>query len=182
MGNPFRPVQILTLPISKQKIRARRFSFMTTVVKMGLPAELTSTVLRAYGGEESLLATPETDVVKMRSLMEIIEQIVPLFLVNLTIGDETNIELDTDGCLVGILNMADVPDLDKQYIYMYGRYLLTPDEMKDKDTKKEATTEAVATFRDGIGSIDAGSGGETVQPAAEQSPSSVATEPAGIGF
>lgn len=178
MSNPFKPVQILTLPMSKLKIRAKRFSFMTTVVKTGLPAELTSMVLRAYSGEENLLGAPEGDVVKMRSLMEIIEEIVPLFLVNLTLGSETNTELDADGCLIGTLNMADVPDLDKQYIYMYGRYLLNPDQ----DQKEQVTTKELDTFRDGPGGTDAGSAGEAVRAAAEQSTPPAAAEPAGVGF
>jgi len=178
MSNPFKPIQILTLPISKQKIRAKRFSFMTTVVKTGLPAELTGTVLRAYNGEENLLGASETDLVKMRSLMEIIEQIVPLFLVNLTLGDETNTELDADGCLVGVLNMADMPDLDKQYIYMFGRYLLDPTESK----KDEVPAKDVETFRDGSGGADVGSGGTPVRAAAEQLDPSVAADAVGVGL
>lgn len=176
MGNPFKPVQILMLPISKQKIRAKRFSLMTTIVKTGLPAELTSTVMRAYAGEENLLATPAADVVKMQSLMEIVEQMVPLFLVNLTIADETNTELDADGCLVGALNMGDLPDLDKQYIYMFGRYLLDPDKAM------EATAEALKSFRDTTGRADDGSGGETLRSATEQPAGDAVQEPTSVGF
>ena len=174
MSNPFKPVQILTLPISKQKIRARRFSLMTTVIKTGLPAELTSVVLRAYSGEENLLGTPENDLTKMRALMEIVEEIVPLFLVNLTVGESTNTELDADGCLTGVVNMADLPDLDKQYIYMYGRYLVDPERVKG-----EATTESLDTFRDRTGSADGGPDREALRPAAEQPAPALAAESAG---
>jgi hypothetical protein len=111
----------------------------------------------------------------MKSLMEIVEQIVPLFLVNLTVGDATETELDADGCLTGTVNMADIPDLDKQYIYMYGRYLLEPEEKK----KEQVTTKELDTFRDEPGRGDAGPGGAPIRAAAEQPAPDVAA-PSGV--
>lgn len=149
---------------------------MTMVTVSGLPSELTAIALKVASAQRVL--EKGDDFETMRLNFATIEAYIPFVLVDLKVTKDgpTDVHEDADGCWVGAVNLADIPDTDKQYIFMYGRHLVAPNE-PDIKADMEATTEEVGKFRDGAAGDDAGSGGETVRAAAVESAGHVSREP-----
>lgn len=178
MANPFQSQHIVVLPVSGAKVRVRRPSLMTMVTVSGLPTELTGIALKIANAQRVL--AQGDDVATMKANFETIEAYVPYVLVDLKVADVTDVKEDADGCWVGTINLSDMADIDKQYIFMYGRHLVgpnEPDKKEDIEEVKEATTEAVSKFRGGAVGDDTGSTGEEVQPAPIESSGHVSREP-----
>lgn len=173
--NPFQTQHTVLLPVSQAKVRVRRPSLMTMVTVSGLPSELTAMAMRVASGQRLLDTGDEVET--MKTNFGIIEAFIPYVLVDLKITKDgpTDVKEDEQGCWIGTVNIADLADTDKQYLFMYGRSLVSPNEPEES----EATTEEVGKFRDGANSSDAGSSGEAVRPAPIESSGHPVREPVG---
>jgi hypothetical protein len=178
-SNPFQSQHIVLLPVSGARVRVRRPSLMTMVTVSGLPNELTALAMKVANGQRVLAPGDEPEIIK--SNFATIEAYFPYVLVDLRIVDTpTDVKEDADGCWTGTVNRGDIPDIDKQYLFMYGRHLVSanePDTKADTKAVEEATPEAVGQFRDGTASGDAGRDSETVRPAPVESAEHVTREP-----
>jgi hypothetical protein len=184
MPNPFQSQHTVVLPVSGARVRVRRPSLMTMVTVSGLPTELTSLAMKVANGQRVLESGDEPDIIKAN--FAAIEAYIPFVLVDLKVTKDgpTDVHLEnhtTDGAIwVGTVNLADLPDIDKQYLFMYGRHLVSPNEPDteaDIEPAKEATPEEIGQFRDGAAGDDAGSSGEAVRAEAVESTRHSAREP-----
>lgn len=175
-SNPFQAQHTVILPVSEAKVRVRRPSLMTMVTVSGLPTELTALAMKVANGQRVLEKGDDLETV--RANFASIEAFYPYVLVDVTITHDgpTDVKEDVDGCWIGTVNSADIADIDKQYLFMYGRHLVSANE-PDKKADTEADSEAVGKFRDGASSDDAGPVGEAVRPAPVESAEHVTREP-----
>lgn len=176
MSNPFQSQHIVVLPVSNAKVRLRRPSLLTMVTVSGLPTELTALAMKVANGQRVLSPGSEPEIIAAN--FATIEAFIPFVLVDLKVTRDapTDVHEDAEGCWVGTVNPADLADTDKQYIFMYGRHLVGPNE-PDTQTVAEAKTEEVGKFRDGAAGDDAGSTGEAVRVPPIESTGHVSREP-----
>lgn len=172
--NPFQSQHTVILPVAEAKVRVRRPSLLTMVSVSGLPTELTSLAMKVANGRSVLDKGDEPEIIKAN--FAAIEAYFPYVLVDLKVTKDgpTDVRIDDEGCWVGTVNSSDIADTDKQYLFMYGRHLVGPNE---PDKEAEATTEEVGKFRDGASGGDTGSSGEEIQPAPIESSGHVSREP-----
>jgi hypothetical protein len=171
-------VQVLTLPQSKYKVRARRPSLITLIASGGFPAELAAVVWRMYEkGEDADTATTEPDnIMRMASL---IEAYVPHVLVTPQVGPTSQIEIDAEGFVVGTISMIDLHDTDKRFLFFYGQGLLEASDLKPTET---ASAPALASFPENVARADARPAREPVRTETVDAPGDVPAEPAGAGL
>lgn len=190
---PFTPhfgrPHVLTLPISGYKIRVRRPSLFTLVTAGAFPDDLAATVwtmskrgfqLSNNGGPEG-----ETDPQKFGEFARVIEVYIPHVLVDPKASAASDVRLDAEGCLTGLLDVAELDDVDKQRLFFFGQgIMLSDDEMVEKVARisaaaQEVTSADVRPFRDGAARGDGGPGGEALRPAAFDAAGYPVREPGG---
>lgn len=178
---PFTPhfgrPHVLTLPISGYKIRVRRPSLFTLVNAGAFPDDLAASVwtmskrgfqLSSNGPE----AEGETDPHKFGEFARVIEVYIPHVLVDPKASATSDVRLDAEGCLTGLLDVAELDDVDKQRLFFFGQgIMLSDDEMVEKAARisaaaAEVTSADVRPFRDGAARGDGGPGGEALRAAA----------------
>ena len=177
-SNPFQAQHIVKLPVSGAKVRVRRPSLMTLVTVSGLPNELVALAMKVANGQRVLETGDEPEIIKAN--FATIEAYFPYILQDLQIvNTPTDVKEDAEGCWVGKVNRADIADIDKQYLFMYGRHLVSANEPDTEADMKpeEATTEEVGKFRDEPAGDDTGSGGETVRAETVESAGHTVREP-----
>lgn len=161
--NPFAPA-LLTLP-STLRVHARRPSLMSLISAGGFPTELTGLVWQLASNEISpaqMVASPEELVRTCR----LIDAFLAHVLVSPVVQDDADTEITPpstdDEPATGHVRTADLPDTDKQYLFLYGTGMLRATPVAGA---MEART--LETFRDESVRADAGSSGPAVQPASE---------------
>ncbi len=149
----------LTLPASREIVEVRRPSTFTLIVSGGLPAELSALVWKLFGTKMQLVDVMETGK-ELKDFAMLIEKFVPFVLVDPVIGETTTCTIGEDGRLHGALRLDDLPDLDKNHLFLFGVGVLKGDDERD-----EVVAADLATFRAGAARGDAGSGGEALREA-----------------
>lgn len=174
----------VTLP-SGMKVGARRISLMSLLWAGGFPTELTSVVWSMFNqGVDVKQLSQEPD--GLRRMVGIIEAVVPHVLVQPKVltpqevegGKTTTLEVGADGVQHGAVALGDIPDVDKQWLFLFGQALIRTDEERDDRAGAPA---GPGGFRAERVRADAGPGGAAVRPAAVADPGAAAGEPAGAG-
>jgi hypothetical protein len=170
MAEPFTGTEIVVLPQSKKKVRVRRPSLITLLASGGFPADLAAIVWGMYEkGEDPEKFAREPDGIRNMALL--METYVPYVLVSPTIGPTTHVAPDSEGVLTGTINLLDLHDIDKRFLFFYGQGLL------DTPAKEEVSAQALDTFPEGAASPDTRPAREPVRSEAVDD-GGVASEPA----
>ena len=173
------------LPESEMKVKARKISLITLMTKGLFPSELTSMVVQMFDQKVELdAAALRNNPAVMKELFAVIEAIVPLVLVEPTIGTVTALTEDVDGFAIGTIRLDDIPDLDKQYLFYFGQGLarqFIPKRVQpsSEPLDEEVTPTDVASFRDGAARPDTGLPGEALRDQAVDSVGVVPAESTG---
>jgi hypothetical protein len=158
----FGVTHILTLPISQEKVRVRRPSTFSLVAAGGLPADLTALVWRLFGDKDKNLNSVMEQGDELKTYSQLVEKLVPYILVQPTVAAESNCdEVDEEGVMVGSIALMDIPDLDKNHIFMYG-----VGAVRASEEQEGVVAEDLKTFPAEPTRPDTGSGGEEVRTAA----------------
>ena len=160
----FGALNTLILPMSKAKVLVRRPSMFSLVKSGGLPGELTSLVWKLFGDSNgvslaSVLEEPGPEVEKFAIL---VEKFIPHVLVSVTVGDVTDAEEDEQGVTRGTIAMIDIPDIDKNHLFLYGVGVL-----KGLDEIGEVVAADLEAFRARAARTDGGPSGEEVRAEAQ---------------
>lgn len=156
-----------TLP-SGTKVRAKRVSNIQLLWAGAFPAELTGLVWKMANQEVDVKRLVETPA-ELQKMVGIIEQVVPHVLVSPKVGDKTELKIDESGVAEGIVLLADIPDLDKTWLLLFGQGLIRSEDEREADKLVKPGAGAKTgpdSFRDGSVRSDAGPAGAEVQPAA----------------
>jgi len=162
----FGQVTIVTLP-SGDKVRCKKPSLVTMLTVGLFPNDLTVHAIRLYNKDLPAVPTIE-DPEQVKAMMRLIDAFIPRVLVDPAVGAATAVTLDPDGIQTGTTTLEDIPDADKQWLFLWGQSLLPDDATKLPAPAEETppASAAVAPFRAGDERPDAGSLGATVPPAA----------------
>ncbi len=172
----------VTLP-SGQKVVARRVSLISLLWAGGFPTELTSVVWSMFNqGVDVKQLSGEPD--GLRRMVGILEQIVPHVLVQPRVlsakevedGARTDVRAGAEGVLEGAVALSDIPDVDKQWLMLFGQGLIRTAEERADEPGAPAGPEG---FPAEPVRADAGPAGAAVRPAAVPDPGAAAGEPAG---
>jgi len=164
----FGRINTLKLPMSEVKVLARRPSIFSLVASGGVPGELTSLVWKLFGQDRVSLSTVlEESSPEVKNFSELVEKMVPHILTSVKIGDVSDCEEDDQGILRGTLALIDLPDIDKNHIFLYGIGVL-----RALDERAEVVAADLEAFRDGAKRDNAGPVGEAVR--------TEAVEPSGV--
>ncbi len=146
---------VFDLPSKLMRIRARRPSLLTILAAGGFPNELTAAVWRSQSGTLDFSGeNPEL----IRQLAQLIDAMITHILVSPQVGPDTRLEEGPGGVAQGTVAVVDLPDVDKQFLFMWVQRLLpTPGEEAPPD---------LHSFRDERPRADVGPVGAAVQPAA----------------
>lgn len=178
-----------TLTLSNgEKVRVRRPSSFHLIASGGIPAELTSVVWKLFG-ETTRLSKIMEQGEGLKEYTGLLGKYIPHVVLSPRIVTDkvdsktgevipvpTECEVGEDGILIGILNIADIPDLDQNDIFLYGIGIGRGDEEQPPSPGTplaEQPTElsppevaaALTTFRDGAPGPVPGDGGAEVRPA-----------------
>lgn len=170
---PFGKVHPLTLP-SGNKVKARRAPSFSLVASGGLPAELTSFVWKLFGGKAQFDEIME-NTNGLKDYTMLLARYLPYVLVSprLVNGEAaTTCEPDAEGILRGDLNLADVPDLDQNHLFLFGIGVQPADD--EPQEEKEAEAAGLRTFPGEPAGAGAGPSGETVRDEAVGVPGNAA--------
>ncbi len=160
----FGRVHVLRLPISGERVRARRPSTFSLVAAGTLPAELTTLVWKLFGSGKQVTELLE-EAKNLTDYTKLVERMLPHVLVDPRVADESDCEPGADGVLTGTVALVDLPDLDKNHLFMFGvGAVRAEDEIQDQS---EVVAADLATFPGEPAPGDAGPGGEAVRAAAE---------------
>lgn len=145
---------VFDLPSKLLRVRARRPSLLTILASGGFPNELTAAAWRSQNGTVDFSGeNPQL----IRQLAQLIDAILSHVLVSPAVGLETRLEEGPDGVAAGTVAVVDLPDVDKQFLFMWAQRLLP--------TPGEEAPPALDNFRDERARVDARSAGTAVQPA-----------------
>jgi hypothetical protein len=144
---------------SGHRVIVRRVSLVSLLWSGGFPTELTAAVWRMF--QQSADTKPVDDPDQLRKMVGITEQVIPHVLVQPKIGETTALEAGADGVLHGTVAIGDIPDLDKQWLLLFGQGLIRTEEERAA-TGAEPGPEG---FRDEPVRPDAGPGGAAVRAA-----------------
>src|SRR5262245_38401145 len=135
-------VRVVTLPLSRYKVRVRQPSLITLIATGGFPSELASVVWKMYeqNKDPAELSSDPAGIMQMANL---IESYVPYVLVSPKIGAQTEMRADADGVMSGTLAMLDIRDSDKRFLFFYGQGLL---DGADFTPTQEVSAPALTTF------------------------------------
>lgn len=147
----------LTLPASQETVEVCRPSTFTLIVSGGLPAELSALVWKLFGTKMQLADVMETGK-ELKDFALLIEKFIPFVLVDPVIGEVTACVVGEDGRLHGTLRLADLPDLDKNHLFLYGVGVLKGDD-------EEVVAADLVSFPGESPRGDAGPGGEALRNA-----------------
>lgn len=165
-SKPLRTIGVgtLHLPIMGVKVKVRRPSVFSLVASGGLPGELTSIIWKIFGGKENSLGSILQEGKQVTDFSRLVEKFFPHVLVDVKVTGESNCFVDPDGYLNGTINALDIPDVDKNHLFLYGVGIT-----RGLDEQERIAEEVVAadleTFRGEPTRPDAGSGSDEVQPA-----------------
>lgn len=159
----FGRVHVLRLPISGERVRVRRPSTFSLVAAGVLPAELTTLVWKLFGSGQKVTDMLE-ETKNLFDYTKLVEQMLPHVLVEPQVGAESDCEPGEDGVLRGTVALIDLPDLDKNHIFMYGVGAV---RSEDESQPQEVVAADLAPFPGEPARGDAGPGGEAVRAAAE---------------
>jgi len=164
---------VVTLP-STDKVRAKKPSMVTMFTSGLFPNDVTTYAIRLYNkqvSEQSPSQLSETDPEAAKTMLKLIDIFVPKILIEPRVvegeGAVTAVEVGEDGVQKGTVKLEDIPDPDKQYLFLWGQGLL-PDDANRIPARAEAPPAAaeVAPFRGGDERPDAGPTSAEVSPAA----------------
>lgn len=173
----------VTLP-SGSKVVARRVSLMSLLWAGGFPTELTAVVWSMFNaGIDVKQLSQEPD--GLRRMVGLLEAVVPHVLVQPRVltptqvadGAVTAIAVDAEGVQQGTVALADILDVDKQWLFLFGQGLIRTGEERG-ESGAPAGPEG---FPAELVRADAGPGGAAVRPAPVPDPGAAAGEPAGAG-
>jgi hypothetical protein len=157
---------VVTLP-SGNKVRAKKPSLVTLIVGGVFPNDMMRHAIRLYNKDIPEQPTRVEDPEQARAALQLMDIMLPKVLIHPSIGNVTAVEEDEEGVQKGTVMLEDVPDGDKQWLFLWGQGLLPDDASKPLpgEVKTPAAAE-VAPFRGESERSDAGSGSAEVQPAA----------------
>ncbi len=157
----------LRLPISGERVRVRRPSTFSLVAAGTLPAELTTLVWKLFGSGKQVTEMLE-EAKNLTDYTKLVERMVPHVLVDPVVTDVSDCEPDAEGVLTGTVALVDLPDLDKNHLFMYGvGAVRAEEEIQEEAGTREVVAADLATFPGEPAPGDAGPGGEAVRAAAE---------------
>jgi hypothetical protein len=173
----FGGLNTLLLPMSKVKVLVRRPSMFSLVASGGLPGELTSLVWRLFGndGTVTLGTMLEEGSPEVKNFSMLVEKLLPHVLVSVKVADESDCEEDDQGVLRGNIALIDIPDIDKNHIFLYAVGVL-----KGRDEIGEVVAADLEAFRDRAARGDAGHDVQEVQPAPVLAGGDEPAGPAGV--
>ncbi len=161
----------LTLP-SGAKVKAKRPSILTLIKDGGFPSELTIAVWRMMKREMDLDALGK-DPDAFKQWAALIDAVTASVLVSPAVGEKTDLTADEAGVLCGTVLIGDIPDLDKQFIFLFGNAVYRSDEEQLTEKAKAAqggqedqATPRVADlqpFREDAPGGNAGHGGAAIR-------------------
>jgi hypothetical protein len=111
---------------SGHRVIVRRVSLVSLLWSGGFPTELTAAVWRMF--QQAPDAKPVDDPDTLRKMVGITEGVIPHVLVQPKIGETTALETGADGVLHGTVAIGDIPDLDKQWLLLFGQGLIRTEE------------------------------------------------------
>ncbi len=154
---------IITLP-SGYKIKARRPSVLSLISSGGFPAALTNDMWKLIEKEkiDSKAITESPEMIKQWAGM--LDAYIQYVAVDpkIVAEGETSLTEDDDKTLHGRINIQDVEDFDKQYLFLFGNDVApSDDEVNAK--RKEAEAAGLAKFPDGSARVEGGRSSEAVR-------------------
>jgi hypothetical protein len=173
----------LHLPIMGLKVTVRRPSMYSLVAAGGLPGELTSLVWKIFGGKESSLADILEQGQEVKNFAMLVEKFIPAVLVDPVvyepkIGEARPEQRVVDGELHGTISALDIPDIDKNHLFLFGIGVIKCLEEQEA-IREGVVADDLSTFRDEQPRADSGSAGAALQPAAEPASGAGSAEPTG---
>lgn len=179
---------------SGHRVVARRISLVSLLWAGGFPNELTAMVWKMFNQEVDPAKFGQ-DPESLRKMVGIIEQVVPAVLVTPTVArckacqathhmgalpdghevPQSAVTEGSDGLVQGTVALADIPDVDKQWLLLFGQGLIRTEE------ERHAAGEAPGPegFRDEPVRPDAGPAGAAVRTAPLSDGRPATPEPAG---
>ena len=159
---PFGRSTVLMLP-SGVRVRARRPSIISLIASGGFPTELTGMVWKLANRDASVedLVQNADDLIRMT-------QLINAYILNVLVSPKLSMSEET--ALVappeeqpqmpwaGVVNLADMEDVDKQFLFLYGQGLLSSEVLQGATGAR-----SLETFRDGAVRVGSGSDGEAVR-------------------
>lgn len=171
--------KILTLPLpSGNKVRVRRTSLLTLVRLNQIPPQLISAVWTVFGKDDGTPVVAKDELDRVQTMVALMDQAIKAVLVDVKIVDGdvlSDTDEDADGFMIGTANLRDIPDADKALIFGFAQGVVNADPIKTEVRKD------LEKFPAGAAGETPGPGSETVRPAAEQSDSAPAEQPASVG-
>lgn len=166
-------IQTLTLT-SGMKVQVRRPSVLSLITSEGFPQDLTIAVWKLIKKDQLDPDMIGHDAEAIRTWARLITAYVPEVLVNPRVTDVTElVPVEGDpGRVSGTIEMRDISDMDKQFLFLYGNGVVPSNEEMEAGVSSGKVLEALRTFRDRAARGDAGPGGEAVR--------AEAVEPAGV--
>lgn len=165
--------QVVQLP-SGARVRVRRMSLLSRIAAGDFPADLTTAAWKMYSRAEASDGKDAITVETIREQANVVEKYLPYVLVSPKIGNATETSEDAEGVVIGTVAIADIPDIDKQYLVMYGQGYVSG------SFAAAARPEAgLDSFRDGAARADAGPSGDEIRAATVGADRPSAVEPAG---
>ena len=165
--------ETLVLPFSKAKVKVRQPSIVSILAAGGFPNELTTLVWSMYQqtfDPEQMVHDPES----LKQMAVLVDTFVPYVLVQpkvITSGD-TQLAVDPEGYTVGVVSIYDLPDLDKQFLFLYAQGLRRADGSQAEEAK-------LSNFRDESEGTAAAPGSGDVRAEAVDADRAPAGEPVG---
>lgn len=152
MGTIYGKVYTLALP-SGNKVRVRRVSLLAMIRTKQLPSQLISAVWNVFGTQGGQVDLKEED--RVSTMVELMDACVKVVLVDLKVTDDgvSDVRIDDEGFTIGVVNLADIPDADKNVLFGFAQSVIDGQEV-DKDLQK---------FRDQSASSLTGSDGKAVR-------------------
>lgn len=173
MKKMYAKAHTLTLP-SGVKFRVRRPSILTLINSGGFPSEMTIEIWKVVSAEGLDPKKLLEDAKGLTNWAKLIDMFIPHVSIMpkiTTDGAETNIAEDANGIAVGNVDLATLPDADKQLLFLFGTYAAASDEEMAEGAT--APVPALTRFPEGAAREDDRSGSAEVRTETEQ-PSGVA--------
>lgn len=136
MGTIYGKVYTLPLP-SGNKVRVRRVSLLSMIRTKQLPSALIAAVWNVFGTAAAGGQAEIKEEDRVGTMVELMDACVKIVLVDLKVTDdgESVTKLDDEGYTIGVVNLSDIPDGDKNVLFGFAQSTIDGKEV-DKDLEK----------------------------------------------